>query len=383
MPYLIFPPIFLNPAYSILPESASESFRMIMLGTVLAAYPLGQFIGSPILGALSDDYGRKKILSGSLVISAFCYLFTAIAIGYQHLGLLVLSRLLAGLMEGNIAIARAMAADLKTISKHESFGKINATISIGYLVGPLIGGLLTDNNLFAKLTTSTPFYSTAVLFFALAAISVTLLQKGDIIKQVKNNTLWQRLNLFGRIHELFKNKRLKHVLIASTIFTLAVDIFFQFGPILLTLKWTLGPAQLIFYNIALCIGLVIGDAWLPAFLAKRLSPLWSICLSLAGFALILLGIVLTNSNGAMIALFGLSGLAIGLGVTVFSVKISNAAPDSIQGEVMGTQISLRVLGDGFICFFGGALLILSSKIILLLAVALSISAMIYYNRTVS
>jgi len=60
MPYLIFPALFLNPAYSFLPTTWGDSSRALFLGITLAAYPLGQFFGSPILGSLSDEYGRKK-----------------------------------------------------------------------------------------------------------------------------------------------------------------------------------------------------------------------------------------------------------------------------------------------------------------------------------
>src|SRR5476651_1246308 len=92
MPYLIFPALFLNPDYSILPASWSPPSHALFLGITLAAYPLGQFIGSPILGALSDEYGRKQLLSVSLLITAVCYLFTGFAIEWKHLGLLIASR---------------------------------------------------------------------------------------------------------------------------------------------------------------------------------------------------------------------------------------------------------------------------------------------------
>ena len=165
MPYLIFPALFLNPAYSILPSSWDDSTRALFLGITLAAYPLGQFIGSPILGSLSDDYGRKKLLSGSLVIAAIFNLISGIAIGWQHLGLLIASRFITGFMEGNIAIVRAMAADITTISKHETFGKINAAASIAFLLGPLLGGILTEKDLFHDLTVSTPFYLTCTCYW--------------------------------------------------------------------------------------------------------------------------------------------------------------------------------------------------------------------------
>ena len=77
-------------------------------------------------------------------------------------------------------------------------------------------------------------------------------------------------------------------------------------------------------------------------------------------------------------LFGLCGLAIGLGATFMTVNISNSVSDEIQGEVMGVQISLRVLGDATICIFGGALLLLSPKLILILAAVISIAIMLYY-----
>lgn len=380
MPYLIFPPLFLNAEYSFLPVSWSESNRALFLGITLAAYPLGQFIGSPILGTLSDDYGRKHLLSGSLVVTAICNLFTGIAIARQHLGLLIVSRLVAGLMEGNIAIARAMCADLKMLSKQETFGKMNAVTSIAYLIGPFLGGLMSDKNLFEGLTTSTPFFFICILFFGLAGLSALILKNSVIAATAKTRTLWQRFNFIKRILTLFSNKHLKTLMIASTCFTLAVDIFYEFGPVYLTVKWALGPPQLILYNGVLCLGLAAGNGWLPIFTSSRVSNLRSIVGSIGGFTLLLTGIVLTNYSFLMFIWFALCGLFIGLAVTLFTVKISDSVSDSVQGEVMGTQLSLRVLGDAVICLLGGVLLILSSKIILIVAAGISLATMIYYYR---
>lgn len=375
MPYLIFPPLFLNPAYSFLPIDWSESNRALSLGITLAAYPLGQFVGSPILGALSDDYGRKQLLAGSLVVAAISNLLTGIAIQNQHLSLLIASRLIAGFMEGNIAIARALAADIKTISKQESFGKMNAVVSIAYLIGPFLGGLLTNKHLFEGLTTATPFFFICLLFFCLAGLSALVLQKSTLIPPAKMRTFWERINFVKRASALFANKQLKFLIIVSTVSSLAVDIFFEFGPVYLTVKWALGPAQLMLYNGALCVGLIVGSGWLPALLSSR-EPIFC---AIGGFGLFLLGIVLTYSPALMIVLFGACGVAIGLVATLLTVKISDSVSDAIQGEVMGTQLSLRVLGDGVICLFGGALLILSSTLILTVAAGMSFAAMFYYR----
>jgi NADH:ubiquinone oxidoreductase subunit 2 (subunit N) len=80
----------------------------------------------------------------------------------------------------------------------------------------------------------------------------------------------------------------------------------------------------------------------------------------------------------MISLFTLSGFVIGLSVTLLTVKISDSVSNAIQGEVMGVQLSLRVLGDAIICILGAALLFLSSKLILIFASLLSIGTTLYY-----
>jgi MFS transporter, DHA1 family, tetracycline resistance protein len=379
MPYLIFPALFLNPNYAILPASWSPSSHALFLGITLAAYPLGQFVGSPILGALSDEYGRKPLLSASLLIAAVCYLFTGFAIAWKHLGLLITSRFMAGIMEGNIAVARAMAADIKTISKHETLGKLNAAISIAYLLGPLLGGLLSDKNLLESLTASTPFYFICILFFCLAGLSALVLDKSVVSPTTVVRTFWQRINFIQRMSVLFSNKQLKFLLLISTAFTLAVDIFYEFGPVYLTIKWTLGPAQLVFYNAALCFGLAVGNGWLSAYLASRVSNRLTILWSIGGLALFLIGVVLVNSPWQMLLCFALCGLVIGLAVTLLTVKISNTAADTIQGEVLGVQLSLRVLGDAIICLFGSALLLLSPKLILIAASAMTSAVMIYYG----
>jgi len=378
MPYLIFPALFLNPAYSIVSENIGEFTKFALLGITLAAYPLGQFFGSPVLGSLSDDYGRKPILTTSLFITAICNLITGFAIYWQMLWLLILSRLIAGLMEGNISIARAMATDLPTISKHDAFGKINAAASIAYLIGPLFGGLLTDKELFEGLTISTPFYFICIFFVALTFLSIFVIEDHSNPKNRKVITILERINLIRRLSLLFTNNRLRFLMLTSTLFTLAVDIFYEFGPIYLTLKWELNPSDLIIYNASLCAGLAIGNGILPAYFTQFSKP--SVIInSITTFSLFLLAIILTNSTHLMIVLFGLCGLSIGLAVTFLTVKISNSVPDSIQGEVLGAQVSLRVLGDAIICLFGGFLLFFSSKIILVFATLVSFVSMGFYS----
>lgn len=383
MPYLIFPAIFLNPEYSILTSDWNSSYRALLLGVTLAAYPLGQFVGSPILGALSDDYGRKKLLSLSLVLAALSNLLTAIALEWHLLWLVILTRFAAGLMEGNVAIARAMATQLKSISKHAAFGKINAAASIAYLIGPLFGGFLADNPLFEGETSATPFYTICILFFGISILSSLILKQDPASEHISEKEaaqhIFERFKIFKKITALFKNRRLRFFMLISTFFTLAIDIFYEFGPVYLTDKWMLGPVDLTLYNSVLCMALAIGNGWLANYCSTRYSSHHSIIIATGAFALFLMGTVFTDQPWLMLTLFTFSGLVIGLGVTLLTVKISDSAPDSIQGEVMGVQLSLRVLGDAIICLLGGLLLLVSSKLILILAAIISAGTMGFYS----
>ncbi len=101
-----------------------QAVLFFLAALLLAAYPFGQFFGAPVLGSLSDDYGRKRTITFSLIVAAFCYLVTGIAIHMRYLELLILSRFATGLMEGNIAVARAMAAgDLHPCQKQAPLEK--------------------------------------------------------------------------------------------------------------------------------------------------------------------------------------------------------------------------------------------------------------------
>jgi len=272
-----------------------------------------------------------------------------------------------------------MAADFKLLPKHKTFGRINAVTSIAYLIGPLFGASLADTCIWEGLTASTPFFFICILFLFLAALSSIVLKKSVPSPSMQKRTFLQRINFIKSMSVLFTNRELKSLMIVSTLFTLAIDIFYEFGPVYLTVKWNLVPSQLISYNAVLCLALAIGNGWLPTFFSTRSTNRILITSGICAFALCVAGSISVNSPYLMLFLFAVCGLAIGLSMTLITVMISDSVLDSKQGEVMGTQLSLRVLGDGLICLFGGALLILSSKLILIISSIMALVALAYYR----
>jgi len=111
------------------------------IGLLIASYSIFQFIGSPILGRLSDKYGRKPILSFSLLGSAIGFYLISFA---HSLPLIFLSRIIDGITGGNISVAQAYIADVtQGKERTKAMGLIGAAFGLGFIFGPVLGGILS------------------------------------------------------------------------------------------------------------------------------------------------------------------------------------------------------------------------------------------------
>ena len=125
----------------ILPQlSLTLKTSPLQLGLLMAAYSAAQFISAPILGHLSDIYGRKPLLVLSKIGSLIGYLVLAVSHTYP---LFLLSRLIDGFTGGNISIARAYVADITSPEdRPKGMAIIGIAFGVGFIIGPAIGGLL-------------------------------------------------------------------------------------------------------------------------------------------------------------------------------------------------------------------------------------------------
>ncbi len=141
----VFTPMLLRSDNSLIAAGAPMSKRTVLLGVLLSLYPLGQFLGSPIMGALSDRFGRKPVLLISLTVTTCCYAVIAFSLKVGSFGWLAAASLLAGLAEANIVSAQSAIADVTAPSQRSRFfGYIYMSVSAAYIVGPLVGGKLAD-----------------------------------------------------------------------------------------------------------------------------------------------------------------------------------------------------------------------------------------------
>jgi DHA1 family tetracycline resistance protein-like MFS transporter len=135
------------------PERGAHEF-----GLLLASFGLAQFLFSPILGALSDRYGRRPVLLIALFVTIFDYVIMALA---NSMGWLFVGRILAGMTGASFTVGSAYIADVSPPEKRaQSFGLIGAAFGVGFILGPAAGGLL------ATVSERAPFWAAAALSLA-------------------------------------------------------------------------------------------------------------------------------------------------------------------------------------------------------------------------
>ncbi len=142
-----------------------------LITPILGSYSLCQLLAAPWWGRLSDRHGRRPILMSSLAGACLSYVILGFA---RNLWWLLASRMLAGLMAGNIAAAFAYAADVSTLEKRAaSMGLIGAAIGIGFTLGPPLGGLLAGGD-----ARTANFLAPAVVSAALSALAILMVRFG-------------------------------------------------------------------------------------------------------------------------------------------------------------------------------------------------------------
>lgn len=175
---LIFPLLsilFLGNDAVLVQGDASLSMRHILYALVIAAWPLGIFLGAPYLGRLSDKYGRKRLLQGCLLGTAGAYMMGALGIILHHYSIFLISRFISGYFAGSFQIAQASITDHSTPeNKVRNLALISFSATVGIMVGPALTALTADWQLFNWPVATTPLVLAAFLSL-LNICSVSLL----------------------------------------------------------------------------------------------------------------------------------------------------------------------------------------------------------------
>jgi len=369
LPYPVLAPYFLDYPANDLTHFAGIDPKLL-LGLALALYPFGMLIGSSFIGALSDLYGRRLILAVTLAGTSVGYILTAYAVMIESYPLFLLSRLLSGVCEGNVSIARAMAADLHPhIEKVKAMSLLFATVYAGWLFGPLAGGYLM------MLGIGWVFGIAAVA--TILTIVVVLLGVAKREGKHTESRSLARLIVEENSFRLLKERALWPIFSFYFIYTLAMNLFYEFYPVWLVEKLSYDSQQIAWMTVVITSFMIFSSI----FIASRIINLFGQFNTLIGSVLILsVGMFsLTYSTENIIyALFGLMGTFIAINNAVTPTYISDRFGHFGQGKVMGLQTSLFFLGNVIMAIMGSVVSLLSVDATMLAASGLFLLSIIWF-----
>ncbi|MGL6427702.1 MFS transporter [Aeromonas hydrophila] len=348
LPSPVLAPLMLDPAQGMLTPAASDWSRKVWLGVIMGLYPLFQLVGAPWLGKLSDRHGRKPVLTLCLVGVLVGYALMALGIAWRSLPLLLLSRVVEGFFNGDIAIVQAMAADMSTAkTKARSFAWINIGMNLGWVVGPMIGG-------YAAVVSGD--YSLA----AWLAVAMTLVNLLLVLWLLPNRPAAARSEqpppaLSSR--QLLLQPALLPYFVLTLLSYGAVQLYFTYFNVWLVERLAWDPVQLAQAAVLVSVPMILGS-WLGSRLARH----WrGSSLGVVGHLVMAAGMLMFVLPGhwwGLALTFIPTGIGMSLGELATSVAVSNRSHAEQQGQAMGLYRGLAV-GSEILAVVVGSLVLLA------------------------
>lgn len=318
----------------------------ILVGIVIAIYSLFQFLFSPILGRLSDKYGRKPVLIASSFINALSYFLIFFS---QGIWVLIIARILAGIGSANISVAQAYIAD--TSSAHERTKKlsfIGASFGLGFIVGPILGGVVSS-----KFSIEAAFLVPAVLSTINTVVMFFVLSESN--KALQKHIKIEFFN-FKVTREVLRPKNIAFLLLLFFFVNFALSLIIGVFSLLGQERFGWNEAQNGYYFGIIGIGSFLSQAFLIRFLLKKKIDeiqMIKIGLILFSITIVLMGI------SPFVWLMWLVGFLTPIGVSLLMVNtqslISLESKPEEQGIVMGVAQSFAALGRIFGPLLGGVI----------------------------
>jgi len=321
---------------------------------VLGLYAIGQFIATPFWGRYSDRFGRRPLLIGSIAGGMVGHLICAFAPDPWTLSF---GRLLTGLMGGNIPVAMAYASDISPPEQRaKTLGTVGASLSLGFIVGPLVGGLLGGKDAASATLLWPGLAAAAVCVLAIAGAFFYLKESLPPEKRATARPAGAPGGGFADFRQVMQRPVLGQLLFVGFLAYLAMAAFETNFPFWSGDRFGWGPREigLSFTYLALLVvttqGLLVGP------LVKRFGEKRLLITGLSAYAFGLL--VMTQSPLWQVMIVGITFTTTGsaLYMTTMNSLVSKQAADTERGLVLGTFNTAswlgRALGPGMIALLG-------------------------------
>jgi DHA1 family tetracycline resistance protein-like MFS transporter len=302
-------------------------------GTLTVVFAINQFLFSPTIGGLSDAYGRRPVLLVALLVMALDYLVMGLA---QSLWLLFIGRFVGGITAATQSTASAYMADISTNEdKAKNFGLLGAAFGVGFVLGPMLGGLL------AEFGSRAPFYAAAALAFANMLLGYFVLPE-TVTDKTRRAFEWKRANPFGAFQQMKKLPGMFPMLMVFLLLSIAFFVYPSvwafFGRAQFNWDARMVGLSLAAYGFGIVIiqGLLIRPI-LKRF-GERVTAIFGMCMHLLTF-LVYPFMTETWHVFAYMPISVFSAVA----VPALQGLMSNSVADNAQGELQGAMSSLTAL----------------------------------------
>ena len=339
-------------------------------GILTTSFAVMQFLFGPVVGGLSDRYGRRPVLLISLVIQALDYLVMAVA---GTIWLLLAGRIVGGITAATQSTANAYVADIsRPEEKAANFGLVGAAFGIGFVLGPLIGGLL------GEFGTRAPFYAAAALAAANAVFGWIVL-KETVTDEIRRPFSWARANPLGTFRVLGKLPGISKLLMVYFLYQFAFTVYPATWSFFGQERFGWGPGTIGLSLGLFGISLAIIQGWLIRYVLRWLGERGTVIYGHAFdiFAFVVLAFV--TSGSLALILTPMAALAAVITPALQAI-MSKTVGDDQQGELQGALTSVSAVAmmlapmamtgvfaaftqPGAAVYFPGAAFILSALLI--------------------
>ncbi|MFY0617052.1 MAG: TCR/Tet family MFS transporter [Shimia sp.] len=302
-------------------------------GILATVFAFMQFLCGPLLGNLSDRFGRRPVLLVSLAVMSADYVIMALA---ENIWVLVLGRIVAGITAATYATAMAYMADISTPEdKAKAFGLVGAGIGIGFVLGPAMGGVL------AQFGTRAPFWAAAVLAGGNALLGWVVL-KETVTEATRRVFELRRANPLGALAALNTLPSMPKLLVVFFLYQVAAAVYPSIWPYFVTERFGFEEGMIGLSLTAYGLTYAIVQAALIAptisWLGNRKTVVFGLVLEV--FALIYLGLISTE----LLLFIGIPLAALAsVGLPALQGIMSRRVASDAQGELQGVSASLTSL----------------------------------------
>jgi DHA1 family tetracycline resistance protein-like MFS transporter len=313
--------------------AANPAEQTYWYGVVTFSFAIASFFGAPVLGALSDRFGRRPVLLLGFCGLALNFFATALA---SSMWMLIASRIVGGGMQANAAVANAYVADITPPAERaRRFGLLGAMFGIGFILGPVIGGLLGGIDLHL------PFFAAGVLALVNLGYGYFVLPE-SLTPDKRRGFAWSRANPVASLRQLAALKGVGLLVAVLACAGLAQFVLYTTWVLYTTFKFGWGPTENGWSLFAVGIVSAFTQGFLLGRLLKRFTPQRLALLGLASSTLAYAMWGLASQGWHMYAVIFVNVLGGTVAASLQSL-ISSAADGKLQGQTMGSVSALNSL----------------------------------------